>query len=240
MLDEDSPCPDSCSYQRDRDDPPEVWCFKPGGLEFSDECPATTATTTAPTTTTTEPPPDIPEASTEVRVLYEEDGIIVEQEDSYNNLTREAKIVVPAHGNNSAIEVIMQESTMVTADDDFCQLSSVPDNIETGSMEVNADVVANTTANTTISKDVEDVVYGLKLTDGDLSEEEEEQLSPTMKEACGGKPIVKITVQKTDKDNFNTMAAGGIVDVPETTEKRKRIRRQTGCTNVKVKQLFHQ
>ena len=140
--------------------------------------------------------------------MYEEDGIIVEQEDSYNNVTREAKIVVPAHGNNSAIEVIMQESTMVTAGDDFCQLSSVPDNIETASMEVNADLVANTTANTTISKDVETVVYGLKLTEGDLSEDEQEQLSPSMKEACGGKPIVKITVQSTNEDNFNKMAAG--------------------------------
>ena len=89
----------------------------------------------------------------------------MEQEDSYNNVTREAKIVVPAHGNNSAIEVIMQESTMVTADDDFCQLSSVPDNIETGSMEVNADVVANSTANIVISRDVEDVVFGLKFND---------------------------------------------------------------------------
>ena len=97
---------------------------------------------------------------------------------------------------------------MVTSDDDFCQLSSVPDNIETASMEVNADLVANNTANTTISKDVEDVVYGLKLTDGDISEDEEEKLSPSMKEACGGKPIVKITVKKTNKDNFNTMAAG--------------------------------
>ena len=141
-------------------------------------------------------------------MLYEENGEIIEQEDSYNNVTGEAKIVVPAHGNNSAIEVIMQESTMVTADNNFCQLSSVPDNIETGSMEVNADVVANSTANTTISKDVETVVYGLKLTDGDLSEDEEEQLSPSMKEACGGKPIVKITVQKTNEDDFNKMAAG--------------------------------
>ena len=198
-------------------------------MEFTEECPATTTPAA-----TTEPPPDIPEPSTEVRVLYEEDGIIVEQEDSYNNLTREAKIVVPAHGNNSAIEVIMQESTMVTVDDNFCQLSAVPDYIETNSMEVNADIVANNTANTIISTDVEDVVYGLKITDGDLSEEEEDQLSPSMKEACGGKPIVKINVQQTNEEIFNKMAAGGIVEVPETTENKKRIRRQTGCTNVKV------
>ena len=55
-----------------------------------------------------------------------------------------------------------------------------------------------------------------------------------MKEACGGKPIVKITVQQTNEEIFNKMAAGGIVEVPETTENKRRIRRQTGCTNVKV------
>ena len=47
-----------------------------------------------------------------MKVQYEEDGEIFEQEDVYNDVTGEAKIIVPAHGNNSAIEVIMQESTV--------------------------------------------------------------------------------------------------------------------------------
>ena len=47
-----------------------------------------------------------------MKVQYEEDGEIFEQEDVYNDVTGEAKIIVPAHGDNSAIEVIMQESTV--------------------------------------------------------------------------------------------------------------------------------
>ena len=72
------------------------------------------SSTSQPTTVrrTTEPSPDAPPASTKVRVKYEENGEIFEQEDTYNNVTGEASISVPAHGNNSAVEVIMQESTV--------------------------------------------------------------------------------------------------------------------------------
>ena len=78
--------------------------------EFS----ASTGTPTKLTTPkmTTEPPPDTPSPSTRIKIQYEEDGEVFEQEDTYNNVTGEAKIVVPAHGNNSAVEVIMQESTV--------------------------------------------------------------------------------------------------------------------------------
>ena len=59
-----------------------------------------------------ESPPETPSPSTRIKIQYEEDGEVFEQEDTYNNVTGEAKIVVPAHGNNSAVEVIMQESTV--------------------------------------------------------------------------------------------------------------------------------
>ena len=79
------------------------------------ELPLKTATTNTISTAqliTTEPPPQTPNVTIRVKVKYEEDGEIFEQEDVYNNVTGEAKITVPAHGNNSAIEVIMQESTV--------------------------------------------------------------------------------------------------------------------------------
>ena len=61
--------------------------------------------------TTIEPPPKAPPASSRIKIQYEEDGEVFVQEDTYNNVTGEAKIVVPAHGDNSAVEVIMQEAT---------------------------------------------------------------------------------------------------------------------------------
>ena len=167
-------------------------------------------------------------------MVYEEDGVIIEQEDSYNNVTGEARLVVPAHGNNSGIEVIIQESSMVTVENDFCQVSSVPDNIKPSNMEDNADDVSNRTANSTISSEQENTVYSLKLDEGELSADENDELSPSMKEACGDRPIVKTTVQETDQAVFNEMAEGGIVNIPQTRGNTYRIRRQTGCTTVKV------
>jgi len=220
---ETSPCPDSCSYTKDTGDTgdtgdTDVWCFKPGGPNYTEECPA--------------PPPD--PAVKSVGVFYEEDGVIIEQKDTFNNETGEARLSVPAHGNNSAIDVILQEGSMVTSSNDFCQLSDVPENIETGSMEANADSVVNSTADTTISKDVENVKYGLKINEGDLSPEETDSLSPSMKEACAGKTIVKMTVEETDEDKFNEMAAGGIVTIPQSRSSLSRVRRQTNtnCTNI--------
>ena len=63
----------------------------------------------------TEAAPRAPEPSVKIRVQYEENGEIFEQEDTYNNVTGEATISVPAHGDNSGVEVIMQESTVKMA-----------------------------------------------------------------------------------------------------------------------------
>jgi hypothetical protein len=112
----------------------ETWCFKPGPYQTGPSCGATTSSesmmstlalsdesaTSVPSTIakitsskmTTEPPPETPSPSTRIKIQYEEDGEVFEQEDTYNNVTGEAKIAVPAHGNNSAVEVIMQESTV--------------------------------------------------------------------------------------------------------------------------------
>ena len=105
-------------------------------------------------------------------------------------------------------------------------------------MEDNAGDVSNRTANSTISSEQENTVYSLKLDDGELSEEENDELSPSMKEACGDRPIVKTTVQETDQAVFNEMAAGGIVSVPQSRNSITRTKRQTGCNNVKVEYFY--
>ena len=100
-------------------------------------------------------------------------------------------------------------------------------------MDSNAGVVED--LETIIPSTIEKTIYGLKLNeDEEMSEEEKEGLSPSMKEACGGKPIVRIKVQETDEDQFNEMAAGGIVSVQQSARQRARVKRQTGCSNVKV------
>ena len=60
-----------------------------------------------------------------VEVRYEEDGEIFAQENWYSNVTGEAVLIVPAHGNNSAVQVIMQGATLLTAGDNICQGKSL-------------------------------------------------------------------------------------------------------------------
>ena len=99
----------------------EFSSFVQSTIAKSPDSTSDTATSAAATATsvkitslklTTEPPPETPFPSTRIKIQYEEDGEVFEQEDTYNNVTGEAKIAVPAHGNNAAVEVIMQESTV--------------------------------------------------------------------------------------------------------------------------------
>ena len=55
-----------------------------------------------------------PPPSLSIRIGYVEDGIVFEQEDTFNNITGEATINVPAHGDLSEINIVMQQSTVST------------------------------------------------------------------------------------------------------------------------------
>ena len=102
-------------------------------------------------------------------------------------------------------------------------------------MDSNAGVVED--LETIIPSTIEKTIYGLKLNeDEEMSEKEKEGLSPSMKEACGGKPIIKTKIEKTEKNKFEKMAAGGIEEVPSTDGAR--VKRQTECSNVKVRLEF--
>ena len=102
---------EKCSYLKDGSDPSEIWCIKDGPYNGEDVCPATASTQQI----STEPSvPPTPSPSTRVKIQYAENGEVFEQEDTYNNVTGEATLSSPAHGNNSAVEVIIQENTVVT------------------------------------------------------------------------------------------------------------------------------
>ena len=81
-------------------------------VSTTDPIPTNTSLGTTVLKTTTEPPPPTPNITMKVKIRYEENGEVIEQEDTYNNITGEAKLVIPAHGNNTALEIVMQESTV--------------------------------------------------------------------------------------------------------------------------------
>ena len=56
--------------------------------------------------------PESPPRSIESKVSYLEGTDIIEQKDSYSNISREAVLEVPPHGNNSELTIIMQPTTV--------------------------------------------------------------------------------------------------------------------------------
>ena len=107
---------------------------------------------------------------------------------------------------------------MVTAGDHVCQVSSVPGDIQTASIEETGEEVVNRTANVTITKEEETISYELKISEGELTDEGD--MTESMKKVCGNKAIEKITVKSTDAESFNKMANGEIVAIEASNSGR--------------------
>ena len=120
----------------------------------------------------------------------------------------------------------------MTAGDHSCELTSVPDDINAAAIKDAGEAVANRTANITMTKEEESIKYELKMSGGELSEEEKGNMTETMKKACGNKDVEKITIKSTNADDFNKMANGEIVSVAVPTNVTRN--RQGGCTNTLV------
>ena len=120
----------------------------------------------------------------------------------------------------------------MTAGDQSCEVTSVPDDINTAAIQDSGEEVSNRTANITITKEEESIKYELKINSGNLTDEEKGNMTESMKKVCGNKVIEKITIKTTDEDNFNKMANGEIVavDVPSNISRSKR----GGCSKIKA------
>ena len=124
----------------------------------------------------------------------------------------------------------------MTAGDHSCELTSVPDDINAAAIKDAGEAVANRTANITITNDEESIKYELKMSEGELSEEEKGNMTESMKKACGNKDVEKITIKSTNADDFNKMANGEIVSVAAPTNVTRK--RQGDCTHLRVTSIY--
>ena len=125
----------------------------------------------------------------------------------------------------------------MTAGEDVCQVSSIPDDINAAAIEDNEEAVANRTANVTVTKDEQTTNYELNISEGEMSENEKRNMSESMKAACGNKAIEQITVRSTSKDEFEKLANGELLSIPIITIQRNR-QLFTGCSRFKVEQTI--
>ena len=88
----------------------------------------------------------------------------------------------------------------------------------------------------TITEDDEVIQYELKISAGSLTEEEKGNMTENMKEVCGGKGIEKVTIQSTNKDDFENMAKGAILTMedPQSTRRQKR----DDCLKIQVSHSY--
>ena len=128
------------------------------------------------------------------------------------------------------------QGTLVTAGDHSCEVTSVPEDINAAAIEDTGEAVANRTANITMTKEEESIKYELKMSGGELSEEEKGNMTETMKKACGNKDVEKITIKSTNADDFNKMANGEIVSVAAPTNVTRK--RQGDCTHLRVTSVY--
>ena len=64
------------------------------------------------TITITQPPPELQDEGTKTSIAFLENGEVIEQRDSFNNISGEAVLSVPPHGNMSELTVVLQPSTV--------------------------------------------------------------------------------------------------------------------------------
>ena len=73
---------------------------------------ARNTTRTVGETVTEPPPPELPDEGIKTKLAFIENGEVFEQEDNFNNISGEAIVSVPPHGNLSELTVVLQPSTV--------------------------------------------------------------------------------------------------------------------------------
>ena len=128
--------------------------------------------------------------------------------------------------------MLTYQGILVTAGDQTCEVTSVPEDINTASIQDTGEEVSDKTTNITITKEDESTKYEIKISGGSLTEEEKGNMTDNMKNACSGKDVEKITIKSTTEREFEKMASGAVVpiDVPQSSGRKKRDQ----CSQIEV------
>ena len=157
----------------------------------------------------------------------------MEQEDSFDPMTGDLTLKVPAHGKNVAVTVLISGSSnarsnpygMVTSFDDYCLLGEVPANYSTSTYtnQEESDEFSNSTLKS----------HFLNVIEGELTDEERYSLPESFQNTCKDKPIKKGRKVLVTEDNFDLED----YDNYDNDKRTKTMHRDTTCGNPLVKTL---
>jgi len=148
----------------------------------------------------------ITQNSVEMGLIFEENGETYEQKDSYNPDTKEAVIAVPAHGDYPATKFIMQGKSsdspvagkMIVSTEAECSFEDIPDEIAPENM-----IKENISRRKVVTRQTKEVkVYRIQSNTRRMTEEEQENLSESMKTECAGKTVMVSSIETVDEDEF--------------------------------------
>ena len=125
------------------------------------------------------------------------------------------------------------QDTKLIAQDDKCQITSAPKDIVPEDLETRGDQIQKSSG--VITADQETVKYSAKLFVKEATENDKVNLTTTMTSKCVGKPIEIVKEIDVSESLFMQLDSGAFVDGSSLGEgSRKRIKRETGCTNTRV------
>ena len=168
-------------------------------------------------------------------VTFEENGETFEQKDSYNPNTKEAVVEVPAHGNYPATTFIMQGGSsnspvagkMIVSTETACSLEDLPDLI----------IPENMDTETRKRKDIRQTnavkIYQIRSDTREVTEEEKEGLSESMKSECAGKMVLTSSIETVSEEDFANSFNRSLKRVNNNDILQEGSR--SGCTNLFVR-----
>ena len=142
----------------------------------------------------------------ETKTFFVEGDEVVEQTKTYNSVTKELSINVPAHGNRAAIDIIIGQTQKITSFKRYCNLGDVPENFDMSLYEYpRTRKVRATTPSLALNTSTVDTTYHFDVVDRYLTEEEKDALPQSFKDICENKPIKLTSRLSVDVDSYNNL-----------------------------------
>ena len=142
----------------------------------------------------------------ETKTFFVEGEEVVEQTKSYNSVTKELSIHVPAHADREAVDIIIGLTNKITSFKRYCNLADIPEHFDMSLYEnPQTRNVRGTTPSLALNTSSVDTSYHFDVVDRYLTDEETDALPKSFKDLCKNKPIKLTSSLSVDVNTYNNL-----------------------------------